>query len=154
VSLIAIIQWSVAGYLLFFVGLTLINPVNNLSSLESAFHAVTGLTFTHIQSSKEDIFVELLVLCALSIFLALGSAIAGWGLWRLKKWARHALIVEYGVSLVFWARGFLFFGVGGGFSHVPQSALQSVYILIAIEALIFLTLLLSGGIAEAFGEIE
>lgn len=82
------------------------------------------------------------------------SAANCWGLWRLKKAARHAVVAEYGAMLLMWARGFLFFGAGGGFSRVLPSKLQPVYMVILVEAMICLTLLYHGGVASAFGEVE
>jgi hypothetical protein len=48
----------------------------------------------------------------------------------------------------------MWFGLGGGFSRAPSSALQPIYIVVFIQVTICMTLMFYGGVAEAFGEIE
>ncbi len=156
VTLIALFQVSLATYLLYFATLACLDPPNNLGLLRSALRLLIGRTDSrsYAGSPHDEIVVDLFFMVAAALGIAVDSAITGWGLWRLKKWARHSVAGQYGMLLVLWARSFLYFGFYGGFSRVLASRLQPVYIVVFVEALICLTLWLHGGVAEAFGEAE
>ena len=52
-------------------------------------------------------------------------------------------------ALIYWARGFFYFGFGGGFGRVPEAKLQPVYIVIMIEAMIFVAMMTYGGVESS-----
>lgn len=156
VSLIALFQGSLACYLLYFTATACLDPPAKLGYLRSALRLLVGRTDyrSYAKFSKADISVRLFFFATAALGAAVYCAVTGWGLWRLKKWARHSVSGICGIEVIYWLRSFLFFGIAGGFSRAPQSALQPVYIVFFIEAMIFMTLTFYGGVAEAFGEVE
>jgi hypothetical protein len=156
VTLIALFQGSLAIYLLYVATLAYLNPADNLTLLRSGLRILIGRTdiYSYARSSHAEIMMDLLCMMVLALGIAAYGVTTGIGLWQLRKWARHSVAGEYGMMVVLWARSFLFFGVSGGFSRVPAAVLQPVCIVIFVEAMICMTLLFHGGVAEAFGEVE
>jgi len=156
VTLIALFQGTLATYLLYFATIAYLNPPEHLGLLRSALRLLIGRTDarSYAKSAHEEIAMDLFFMVVAALGVAAYSAVTGWGLWRLRTWARHSVAGEYGMMAVLWARSFLYFGMGGGFSRVPATALQPIYIVILLEAMISLTLSFHGGVAEAFGEVE
>ncbi len=157
VSLIALLQGTLAAYLVYSVAFAYLDPPTNLGSLRAALCLLLkGQTRyrSYAESSHGEIAPDLFLFSAGALILAADGAVTGWGLWRLKKWARHLVASQYGGMLILWARGFLYFGAFGGFTRVPAATLQPTYIVVAIEAIVCTTLLWHGGVAEAFGEVD
>jgi uncharacterized membrane protein (DUF2068 family) len=156
VTVIALFQGFLASYFLYFVTFAYLNPPNNLGSLRAALRLLVGRTDprSYVRSPHEEIALDLFLFSIAALVIAAYGAITGWGLWKLEKWARHYVAGGYGVMALLWARSFLFFGVFGGFSRVPAATLQPIYIVVFIEAMISMTLVFHGGVAEAFGEVE
>jgi len=155
VTVIASFQWFVACYLLYFAANACLDPSANLGDLRSALRLFIGRTDhqSYAKVSHADLLAPLVVLTITALAIVSYSAITGWGLWRLKKWARHSVAGICGMEAIFWLRSFLYFGMAGGFSRVPQSKLQPVFIVFYTEVMIFMTLTFYGGVAEAFGEL-
>jgi len=153
---IALFQAALAAYFLYFVTIALMNPPDNLGFLRSAVRLLIGRTdrFSYVGSPHEVIAIDLFFLVAAALVIAAYSAVAGWGLWRLKTWARHSVASQYGIMVVLWARAFILFGIFGGFQRVSASELQPLYIVIFTETMICLTLLFNGGVDEAFGQVD
>jgi hypothetical protein len=141
---------------LYFAAIAYLNPPGNLGLLRSALRLLIGRTDYRSYAGRphEEVALDLVIMTVAALAIATYCLVTGWGLWRLKKWARHSVVGEYGTMVVLWARSFFYFGVAGGFSGVPSSALQPLYIVVFVEALICLTLIFRGGVAEAFGEVE
>jgi hypothetical protein len=156
VTLIAIFQFGLAAYVLFFIALACMKPEANLILLFRALGSL-GLnmrTRPPWPGSHADIKFELFFCVARAVPVAVYGLATAWGLWRLKKWARHTVVAVYAVELAFFLRFFIFFGFSGGFSHVPYRVLQPVYLVVYFEVLIVLMLLYYGNVAEAFGEAD
>jgi hypothetical protein len=156
VTVIALFQAALAAYFIYCVSIALLNPPDNLGFLRSAVRLPIGRTdrFSYVRRPHEEIALDLFCLVAAALAIAAYSAITGWGLWRLKKWARHSVAGVYGITVVLWARALLYFGIFGGFHRVSASELQPLYIVIVIEAIICMTLLFHLGVAEAFGGVD
>jgi hypothetical protein len=155
VTVIALFQAALAAYFIYCVSIALLNPRDNLGFLRSAVRLPIGRTdrFSYVGRPHEEIALDLFCLVAAALAIAAYSAITGWGLWRLKKWARHSVAGD-GITVVLWARACLYFGIFGGFHRVSASELQPLYIVLFIEAMICMTLLFHLGVAEAFGEVD
>jgi hypothetical protein len=77
----------------------------------------------------------------------------GLGLWFLRKWARNALMIASGTTVVLWLRHFLVVDWALGETTLKTEAgRQSVYVIIMLDALIFGCLALYPDVAKAFGE--
>jgi hypothetical protein len=145
---IAVFQWALSAYLLGFVGLACFDPAQNTSLLRSAMMVLIGRWDWQQRpySKVTEMEVTFFFLTAVALTVAIYSAITGWGLFRLRRWARRAVASEYGALLILWARAFFYFGVGGGFGRVPVAKLQPVYIVMMIEATIFMAMMTYGGV--------
>lgn len=153
---ISLFQWALAAYCSFFTTLALLNPRSNLGLLRSALRLLEGGTdyFSYANVPGEEIVIELFFLGVIALTIAVCSVVTGWGLWKLKAWARHSTMAQYGAMLLMWTRCFLNFAVGAAFSLAPSINLHPVYWVILIEATIFLTMRFHLGVAESFGEEE
>lgn len=78
-----------------------------------------------------------------AITLPLAAAyycVTGFGLLRLKRWARNALMLTSGATVLLWARRFLFDYALGRATLKTDLQQQSVYAVMCLDAIIFLYL--------------
>ena len=79
------------------------------------------------------------------------AAVVGWGLWRLKRWARNSLVFSSGLMLLFWLAHHDFgtsLLIMPGISGVEQ---QTVYVLLLLDGAIFAYLKFHDETAKSFG---
>lgn len=146
VTLIALFQFFRAVFLLLVAALIWIYPDMKFGSLtfwEIVYVASNG-------AGKPGFLTPV---------IALYAAVIGWGLWSLNKWARNLLMVTSGLSAFRWIRYFAMDWAVSGTevsrnlpSLKPGFEQQSVYLLVALDALIFCCLAFYPDVAEAFGK--
>lgn len=146
VTLIALFQFSKAGFLLVVIALVLVHPEMQRGSLP-----FWGLVYVASNGGGRPGLVTLLV--------GIYSAIVGWGLWVLKPWARNILMVTSGLTTLRWIRYLSINAIIGDTElgrHVrtlkPGFEQQSVYLLVLLDALVFCCLAFYPDVAEAFGK--
>ena len=153
VTVIAAFQLVLGAYLFYFLVIAWID-LGNLALLDHAIDRVWG--FRTQPRSPGETLGEIKIDRIFSSFLAVLSLkfllISGWGLLKLKPWARHSVAGEYGLFTFLGVRALFFFTAVKGASRLSQDAMQPVYLRIFLSGMICLTLLLYGGVAEAFGE--
>jgi hypothetical protein len=76
----------------------------------------------------------------------------GLGLWLVKSWARNALMITSGTTVVLWLRRFLLDWSLGTTTLKTEAAQQSVYAVIMIDVLILGCLALYPDVADAFSK--
>jgi hypothetical protein len=148
VTLIALFQFCKAGFLVVLLVLIGIYP-------DMRFGSETFWEIVYVASNgagKPGLLTPL---------IAIYAAVIGWGLWSLNKWARNLLMVTSGLSALRWVR---YFGMNWAVSGTEVSRTfpslksgfeqQSVYLLVALEVLVFCCLAFGPDVAEAFGRNE
>jgi hypothetical protein len=87
-------------------------------------------------------------------------ALTGCGLWNLKKWARNALLLTSGLTVILWVRYFALdsmirnsdIGDALGPSPISKAALSLITIVILLDALVFCCLAFYPDVEKAFVE--
>ncbi|HLW55301.1 MAG TPA: hypothetical protein VKW06_20905 [Candidatus Angelobacter sp.] len=87
-----------------------------------------------------------------NILLAIYPAVVGWGLWRMRNWARVALIISSGLMVIRWLTALFAtqWASGETILHTPL-ARMTVWTLIILDSVIFLYLM-QPEVRSAFGE--
>ena len=137
VTLIAIFQFAKGGFLFVLTALAWIDPAR-FPDLRLAMRIAIYIA----ARSNPPAFLLPLV--------AIYSATIGWGLWRLKKWARNILAATCGLSVALWVRYFLF-NLAFQDHVLDAQQRQAVYMLMFLDALVFIYLALYDGVPQAFG---
>jgi len=145
VTLIALFQFAKAGFLLIVVALIWKFPDMRFGSLafwEMAYVASNG-------GGKPGLLTPL---------VATYTAVIGWGLWNLKRWARSLLMVSSGITAFLWIRYFAVNSIFTGTEvarHIrslrPGFEQESVHLLVALDAMLFLCLAFHPDVIDAFG---
>ena len=146
VALIALFQFCKAGFLFVLLALIWIYP-------DMKFGSETFWEIVYVASNgagKPGVLTPV---------IAIYAAVVGWGLWSLNKWARNLLMVTSGLLTLRWIRYFAMNWMITGTevsTHIrslrPGFEQQSVYLLVALDGLIFCCLAFGPNVAEAFGE--
>jgi hypothetical protein len=140
VALIAALQFGRAGVLLAVTAAAFLFP--------DAGRGLRRFTLMVAYIAANGAQPPMVLLPLWAIFLAA----IGWGLWRLKKWARWILLTSYGVLVVRWVTALLWddWAMGETTLHTAMARI-AVWTVILSDAVIFLYLVQSQ-IRDAFGE--
>ena len=139
VTILAMIQFAKAGFLLSVALLPGMGAESGIASIQD-FRDLLFLA-SHGKDPKG----------LLIVLFGIYAAVIGWGLWRLKRWARNSLVLSSGLMLLFWlahhdfGTSILFMP---GISGVEQ---QTVYVLLLLDFTIFTYLKFHDATARSFG---
>jgi hypothetical protein len=144
VTLIAVFQFSKSAFLFVLVAL-----VWRSAGMQWGSNTFWGMAYIASHGGGAASF--------LTPLLATYAGIVGIGLWRLQKWARNLLMVTSGVSAIRWLRYFAINWTISGTElsrHVQslnsEFQRQTVYVLVFLDAFVFLCLAFFPGVADAF----
>jgi len=140
VTYVAVFQFLKAWFLLLVTIVSFSNP-----SIIKSGGTLAGMVFLAAHGKNPRGF-------AIPLF-ALYSCIVGFGIWRLKNWARNSLMITSGMTVALWIRLLTLFDWAFG-EHTLKTPLQQqiVYSLILMDAVVFYVLWMGDGVREAFGE--
>jgi hypothetical protein len=139
VTAIALFQFARAGLILLFALSKWLEPNARLDSrLDTKI-----LVYIAARQNASSILLPL---------SAIFVAAVGWGLWRLKTWARTTLITTSGVTVFLWSRRFAFDWAIGSNTLQSTAQVQTIYAVILIDLLIFCCLSFYPDVADAFGK--
>ena len=79
-------------------------------------------------------------------------AIVGYGLWRLKPWARRSVIASTGLMLVVWAHRFYVDEIDGISTLKTPLEQKTVAMVLFLDAVVFLYMVAYDDIPRAFGK--
>lgn len=80
--------------------------------------------------------------------------IVGWGLWRLKRWARRSLVASTGLMMAIWAYRFAADWAAGETTLKTPLEQQTVTVLLFLDAVIFFYLVIHDDVPLAFARSE
>lgn len=143
VTLIALLQFFRSGFILLVVLSTWLIPDAHLYSRLD----VKVLTYIFARQNPSSPILIMTIMPLIAVYL---SAI-GLGLLFLKKWARNALIATSGMTVLLWVRRFMFDWALGNATLATTLQQQTIFIVIAIDGLVFCCLAMYPDVAAAFG---
>jgi hypothetical protein len=143
VTAIAIYEFFRASIILLVLLSTRLDPNGYLTSRMDVRILTYVVTRHNVSTYANSIIMPLVAVSVFSI---------GLGLWFLRKWARNAVMISSGATVVLWLRRILVDQALGEAIVKSQPGGQSVYVVIMIDTLIFSCMALYPDIASAFGE--
>jgi hypothetical protein len=117
---------------------------------------VKGLAYLATHHALPPRSIAPVVMLAFAAYFIL----TGYGLWCLQQWARKALLLTSGATVILWIKYFALdslirntnLGASLGPSPIDKSALSLITAVILLDALIFCCLALYPEVGRAFGE--
>jgi hypothetical protein len=143
VTFISLYHFCAAIFLLVILLVTAFDPDSHFNS-NLAVQVTTYLITRHNIVSRGSIPI---LMPAIAGYLA----IVGWGLWCLQAWARRLVIATSGLTVLSWLRALLIrqWTLGESLFR-DELARQTVYVLMAINSIIFCCLTLYPDVVQAF----
>jgi hypothetical protein len=139
VTVIAHFQFVKAAFLLGVAAL--------LQFVPDAIHSMPLLPFLlYVAAHGRDTHGFLLPIAGLFV------GFVGFGLWRLKPWARRSLIVSTGFMLVVWGHRFFADRMDGIVTLKTPHEQQTVAMVLFLDAVVFLYMVAYDDIPRAFGK--
>jgi hypothetical protein len=139
VTAIALLQFSRAGLILLFVLSRWFYPNADLDSRVD----IKVLVYFVSRHNASSILLPL----SAAFIVAIGS-----GLWRLKQWARIALMTTSGMTVFLWIRWFALDWAMPSNILRKGAERQTILAVILIDSLIYCCLAFYPGVARSFGE--
>ena len=139
VTVIAHFQFLKAAFLLGVAAL--------LQFIPDAIHSMPLLPFfLYVAAHGRDTHGFLLPLAGLFV------GFVGYGLWRLKPWARRSLIVSTGLMLIVWGHRFFVDQMDDVVTLRTPHEQQTVAMVLFLDAVVFLYMVAYDDIPRAFGK--
>lgn len=146
-TVVALIQFVGASVLIMIVLSTLLDPGANLASQRWVATLVYLLTRRNMAQNS---LIPIVMPLAAAYLIA-----TGYGLWTLRKWARHIVVGTSGLTVILWLRAILVREWAMGDRLFANSwARQVAYATILLNAFICGSLILYPEVARAFSEEE
>jgi hypothetical protein len=142
VTLIALFQFAKAVFLLIAARELGVDPTRQMRSPLT----VQALMYIAAHGNARGVLVPI---------VATYIGVVGWGLWRLKQWARNLLMVTSAVTVAVWIRRLVLVDWALKSPTLKSElARQSVYIVLLMDALVFAYLAFDLHTIEAFAKNE
>ncbi len=139
VTVIAHLQFAKAAFLLGVAAL--------LHFIPDAIHSMPLLPFfVYVAAHGRNTHGFLLPLAGLFV------GFVGYGLWRLKPWARRSLIASTALMLIVWGHRFFVDHMDGVVTLRTPHEQQAVSMLLFLDAVVFLYMVAYDDIPRAFGK--
>lgn len=83
-------------------------------------------------------------------FVAIYTAVIGWGIWRLWRWARKSLVISSGLMVGLWTRKFILDRMAGEQSFRSTEEQQAIFFLLFLDLVVIAYLAFYDDIPRAF----
>jgi len=136
-TMIALLQFSKAGFLALVALTSRFNP--------DALHMIPTLpALVYFAAHGRDTSGPLLPA------IALYTAVIGWGIWRLWRWARKTLVISSVLMVGLWTRKFVIDWMAGDATFRSPLEQETIFFLLFLDVVVILYLAFYDDIPRAF----